>query len=269
MDYSPHTAKVPEISVQFDDGEVVTTSDETVIQSAKLQDSPEPLNGVPIFEIPGKSSRTLMIRVDIAARMNAEAGLKLRSILLYGEHGFRGFVPIPDDVRQRIAAIADNGSASVIEDNGRPSAASPGPAARGAPRPTAPASAESHLDRYIIPAPAGFKAKPGAPANTVQWSRTGTDRTVTSVYSVTVRHVGANYSLFAPEEAKVRPIQAGAITFRHMSSSSTDWLMTTNWAAVDDEYLIEVTAIWDRFDPAANEAMNAAVKKIAPKPTTP
>jgi hypothetical protein len=111
MDYNPHTATVPRLSVQFENGEVIRNSEERVMQSAQMQDSPNFWSGSQDFEIPGKSVRTLTLRIDISERMNAEVGLNVRRILLYGKDGFRGFVLIPDDARQRIAAIAGKGSA--------------------------------------------------------------------------------------------------------------------------------------------------------------
>lgn len=111
MDYNPQTAAVPRLGVQFEDGEVIEKSDERVMQSVQLQGSPDFWSGSQGFEIPGKSSRTLTLRFDVAEGMNAEVGLNVRRILLYGKDGFRGFVQIPDYARQRIVAIADKGSA--------------------------------------------------------------------------------------------------------------------------------------------------------------
>jgi len=115
MDYNVHSANVPRLSVQFEDGEVVGKSDGTVTQSADLQDSPGTLGGVPAFEIRGKSSRTLVLRMDVAAHMNADAGLNIRRIMLYGDDGFRGFVCIPNDARKRIRAIAGKGATETVD----------------------------------------------------------------------------------------------------------------------------------------------------------
>ena len=114
VDYNQHTATVPHLSVQFENGEVIQNSNERVIQSAQLQDNPNFWSGSQNFEIPAKSVRTLTLRIDIAERMNAETGLNVRRILLYGKDGFQGFVRISDDIRQRIATIAGKGSARGI-----------------------------------------------------------------------------------------------------------------------------------------------------------
>ena len=116
MDYNPRTATVPQLSVQFENGEVIGHSEETVIQSAELQNNPDFWSGSQTFEIPGRSVRTLTLRIDIAESMNAEVGLNVRRILLYGKDGFRGFVQIPDDARQSIVAIAGKGSAGENRD---------------------------------------------------------------------------------------------------------------------------------------------------------
>ncbi len=125
MDYNAHTANVPQLSVQFENGEVVSNTNETVTQSADLQDSPGTLGGVPAFEIPGKSTRTLVLRVDIAASMNAEVGLNIRMILLYVDGNFRGFVSIPDDARRRIRVIAGKGSVTETSKGSGPIAEKP------------------------------------------------------------------------------------------------------------------------------------------------
>jgi len=110
MDYNPQTVAVPRLGLQFEDGEVIENSDERVMESVQLQGSPNFWSGSQGFEIPGKSSRTLTLRIDVAEGMNAEVGLNVRRILLYGKDGFRGFVQIPDYARRSIVAIADKGS---------------------------------------------------------------------------------------------------------------------------------------------------------------
>ncbi len=142
VDYNPHKATVPQLSVQFEDGEVIRKSDDRVMQSAQLPGNPNMprisiqledgklirksevspifLSDSEDFEVPGKSVRILTLRVDVAESMNAEVGFNVRRILLYGKGGFRGFVRIPDDARQRIAEIAGKGSARGIgEESGQ------------------------------------------------------------------------------------------------------------------------------------------------------
>ena len=105
VDYNPQKAILPRISVQFENGQVIRNNKDRVIQSAQLQDSPNFWSGSEDFEIPSKSTRILTLRIDVAESMNAEVGLNVRSILLYEKGGFRGFIHIPDDARQHIAAI--------------------------------------------------------------------------------------------------------------------------------------------------------------------
>jgi hypothetical protein len=126
MDYNPHPATVPQLSIQFGNGEVIRKSEERVTQWAELQGSPDFWSGSQTFEIPGKSVRVLTLRIAVAESMNAEVGLMVRGILLYGNGGFRGFVRIPDEARQRIAAIAGKSSAKGIGESSRPVATSPG-----------------------------------------------------------------------------------------------------------------------------------------------
>ena len=125
MDYNPRTVSVPRLSVQFENGEVIERSEDTVIQSAQLQDNPDFLGGSLAFDVPGKSVHTLILRVDVAESMNAELGLNVRRILLYAEDGFEGFVQIPDDARQRIVAIARGESEQAIGEDSRAGAHRP------------------------------------------------------------------------------------------------------------------------------------------------
>ena len=105
MDYNIRGDTVlPRLSVQFEDGRVFggseyATDDAVTISCAYWQDKPDEV-AMLAAAIPGKSTRTLVLEFDVAARMIAETGLNVRRLLLYlhGVDGFRGFVVIPDDV---------------------------------------------------------------------------------------------------------------------------------------------------------------------------
>ena len=119
-DYNARGAAVPRLWVQFASGQAIDADGEDVFQSIDLQNHPDELCAA-TFEIPGKSSRTVVLRVGIMASMNAKAGLNLRALLLYADGHFRGFVSIPDDMRERIRTIAGNGQPKGSDEDGEPS----------------------------------------------------------------------------------------------------------------------------------------------------
>jgi hypothetical protein len=134
-DYNVHDATLPSLGVQFEDGRVVrdgTRLRDTLFQnespffaSCHWQDKPE---GMMETAIPAKSTRTLLLVFNVPARMNAEVGLNVQRILLYGKEtnvvlpgdGFYGFVCIPDDARERIREIADKGLTNAVNQDNAP-----------------------------------------------------------------------------------------------------------------------------------------------------
>jgi hypothetical protein len=121
------------------------------------------------------------------------------------------------------------------------------------------------INHYTIEGPAGFAAESTSAANTYVWTRTATGRTVKSTYTVAVKLVPADYQLNVPP-GNTATIKAGSITFRQLKANSNAATRTVNFAAVDGEYLIDLTATLDAQDRTAETAMNAAVAKIKVKP---
>jgi hypothetical protein len=112
LDYNQRVAVVPRLAIQCADGETLETLDEDIVQSAELKDNPNFLSGSPSFGMPGSSSHTVLLHVNIAAGMRAKVGSKLSGLLLYVQDTFCGFVRIPDDASAAIARIGGGDSSA-------------------------------------------------------------------------------------------------------------------------------------------------------------
>jgi hypothetical protein len=123
------------------------------------------------------------------------------------------------------------------------------------------------VNHYTIEAPTGFAADASVPANTRQWTRAASGRSVKSVYTVAVRLVPADYR---PQYASANPqiLEAGTIVFKQLANAGAtpQFTRSVKYAAVDGEYLIELTATMDTADTAAGTNMTNAAKKIRAKP---
>jgi hypothetical protein len=121
------------------------------------------------------------------------------------------------------------------------------------------------INLYVIEAPAGFTADPTmTQPNTRRWTRQAPGRAVKSMYTVQVAHVGKDYQLQGPPNAPTIP--AGALTFQGLEvAPAPQFTQGAHVAALDGEYLIDVTVVVDRADANTERNTTAAVKKIRAK----
>jgi hypothetical protein len=121
-------------------------------------------------------------------------------------------------------------------------------------------------NRYQVDAPTGFTADTAAtlPPNTRRWSRQLSGRAVRSTYTVQVRRVGPDFKLNTSPQNLV--IQGASLAFFGMNPvPAPQFTQSQHVAALDGEYLIEITVIADTTDGTGTNNMSAAAKKIKRK----
>lgn len=117
------------------------------------------------------------------------------------------------------------------------------------------------LGRYTIEAPAGFTLDSSIDTpNTRQWSRQGAGRTVKSGYTVAVKIVPATHRINAM--ANAQNIETGTLSFKQISSQSTNAQSQQVYEALDGEYLMGLTVVLDNFDTNAKTSVSTVAKKI-------
>jgi hypothetical protein len=120
------------------------------------------------------------------------------------------------------------------------------------------------LNRYTIEAPAGFTPDTTVDTpNTRQWSRQGAGRTVKSGYTVGVKIVPATYRI--NPMANAQTLETGTLSFKQVTSESTNAQTRQVYEALDGENLIGLTIVLDNFDTTARTSMVNAARKIQVK----
>jgi hypothetical protein len=121
------------------------------------------------------------------------------------------------------------------------------------------------INHYAIEAPVGFAVDATmTQPNTRRWVRTAPNRAVKSTFTVQVVRVEKNHRLEAPPNAQ--PIVVGRLSFFPQPLAATpQFTQGSHVAAVDGTYLIDVVAIVDTTDRAAQTNADGALKKIKAK----
>jgi hypothetical protein len=97
--------------------------------------------------------------------------------------------------------------------------------------------------------------------NARQWTHTAPNRSVKSIFAVSVKLVPANYRINA--EPNATPSVVGTLTFQKIEGQIDNFRQTIHYAALDGEYLVDLVLTLDRADIAAAANMTNAVKRIA------